>query len=111
MINSDPSIDSSSPTTTNTSIDIISTPGNQTDVVDLWTIFEQISSEAPLNSTPDTPCSSLASPSPTYSSRPRPYPYSNLRTCINRTRIRRRKCYGCRRQGHLRKECPYLFQE
>lgn len=38
-----------------------------------------------------------------------PYSYSNLRLCTTNTRkIRRRRCYECRQQGHLKRECPFL---
>ncbi|CAF4592585.1 unnamed protein product, partial [Rotaria magnacalcarata] len=37
-----------------------------------------------------------------------PYRYSVLRMCTSKRHIKRRRCYGCRQQGHLRKECPYF---
>ncbi|CAF3131304.1 unnamed protein product [Rotaria socialis] len=37
-----------------------------------------------------------------------PYTYSALRMCTSTRHIKRRRCYGCRQQGHLRKECPYF---
>ena len=39
------------------------------------------------------------------------YPYPFIRTYTNKRHLKRRKCYGCRQRGHLRKECPYLIRQ
>lgn len=86
-------------TNTPTSIDIISSLDTHNEQEDIWNIFERISSRSQSDSTPYL---SYASPI---------YPYSTLRTCIDRKRAKRRKCYGCRRHGHLKKECPYFSHQ
>jgi hypothetical protein len=109
---SDPLYSSSFSTNNNTptSTDLISTFNTPNQHEDLWNLFEQISSPNQSDSTPYH--ESYTSPIPCHTSTMySSYPYSTLRTCIDRKRRKRRKCYGCRRQGHLKKECPYLSHE
>jgi hypothetical protein len=89
------------------------TPNNLPEQEDFWNIFQQISSSTKPDSTRFHPYSSIVPyhPSSMYSSYLPSYPYSSLRTCINRQRRKRRKCYACRRQGHLKNECPYFSHE
>ena len=117
---SSPSLtDSNTPTST----DLISTLDNPNEQEDIWNIFEQISTQInsdviqhnhhsmhyhPYKSYSTT----IQSHAPSiYQSFLTPYPYPYHRTCVNRRRFQRRKCYGCRQQGHLRKECPYLSHQ
>jgi hypothetical protein len=104
---SDPLYSSSTNNNTPTSTDLISTLNTPNAHEDLWNIFEQSSSPNQSDSTPYH--QPYSSPIPCYTPTIYPsYTYSSLRTCINRQRPKRRKCYGCRRQGHLQKECPYI---
>jgi len=122
----DPLYSSSSSTNSNTPIstDLISTIDNPNEQEDIWNIFEELSSQMnsdsiqqhdhhsihyhPYKSYSSTVQSHIPS---IYQSFLTPYPYPSHRTFTNRRRLQRRKCYGCRQQGHLRKECPYFSQD
>jgi hypothetical protein len=113
---------------TPTSTELVSTINNPNEQEDIWNIFEQISSQTNLESSRhdynsiryqpyethyqpySSPIIQCHTPSiyPTFQT---PYQYSSLHTHTNQKRLKRRKCYGCRQQGHLRKECPYFSHE
>ena len=58
----------------------------------IWNIFEQLS----------TSCASEST-----RSQPHPLIYPSFRPSKSRRRFKRRRCYKCRRPGHLRNACPY----
>ncbi|CAF1140950.1 unnamed protein product [Adineta steineri] len=102
---------------TSTSNDLISTMNSINEHEDIWNIFDQLS--APINSNTLQhyhPYKSFSSPiqnhtPPMYPPFLRSCPYSHPRLYPSRRDIQRRKCYKCRRPGHIRKECPYYPQE
>ena len=79
------------------STDFFSSLDQSNDQDSIWTIFEQLS----------TPCysESIRTDDEIRSNRFQPYPAIGSST--SRRRLKRRKCYKCRRYGHLRKECPH----
>jgi len=109
----DPFYSSSTNNNTPTASDLISTLNNYNENEDIWNILEQMSSQTKSDSTSFDSYSSVVPchTSSMYSSFLPSYPYSSLRTCINRRRSNRRKCYACRQKGHIRKECPYFSHE
>lgn len=114
---------SSSPSSgTPQSNDLVPAVSNPAEQQAIWNIFDQITSQMNAESLQHEhhalhfhPYKSFGSiqshTSSLYSSYLAPCRYSSLRSCHIDRRVRRRKCYGCRRQGHLRKECPYLPHE
>ncbi|UJR32194.1 hypothetical protein I4U23_019658 [Adineta vaga] len=103
--------------------DLIPTLNNSTEQNNIWNIFDQISSQMnsdaiqhnhhPIHYHPYKSYSSNIQRriSSIYSSYLTSHPYSSLRLCHSSRRFKRRKCYGCRKYGHLRKECPYFPHE
>ncbi|CAF1069086.1 unnamed protein product [Rotaria sordida] len=121
----DPFYSSSSSTNCNTPIstNLISTIDNHNDYENISNIFEEILSQTNSNPIrynnysryyhPYEPYSGFIQnyTSPMHPSFFKPYSYSPLRICNSKRNRKRRKCYGCRQSGHLRKECPYFPQE
>ena len=108
---------------TPTSDDLLPTSGNSTEQNDIWNIFNQLSSQFnsesiqhnrpaihyhPYKSYPPAVSKHISS---IYSSYLRTHSHPSLRPCRSSRRFKRRKCYGCRQHGHLRKECPHLPHE
>ncbi|CAF0932391.1 unnamed protein product [Adineta ricciae] len=108
---------------TPTSDDLLPTSGNSTEQNDIWNIFNQLSSQFnsdsiqhshpaihyhPYKSYPPAVSKHISS---IYTSYLRTHSYPSLRSCHSSRRFKRRKCYGCRQHGHLRKECPHFPHE
>ncbi|CAF2978239.1 unnamed protein product [Rotaria sp. Silwood2] len=121
----DPLYSSSSSTKSNTPIspNLISTINNHNDYENISNIFEEILSQTNSDSIRYDHYSRYYHPYDPYSSfcqgygssmHPpfyKPYSYSSLRMSTSKRHRKRRKCYGCRQQGHIRKECPYFSHE
>lgn len=89
-----------------------STEQHSSDIDELWSTLEQISTPKDTYSLSNTSSDFFSSsvsytPPQTFAEIYRHLLESKPKTLLNWRRLKNRKCYHCRRKGHLNRDCPY----